>query len=54
MGQNVIDLCSIILELIGTISEAQFALRNEGASFWESEPSNGLGSWSSALDLEEP
>jgi len=33
MGQNVIDLCSIVLELIGMISEDQFALKDEGAKF---------------------
>ena len=33
MGQNVIDLCSIILELIGTILEVQFALKDEGVKF---------------------
>ena len=33
MGQNVIDLCSIVLELIRTISEVQFALKDEGAKF---------------------
>src|SRR5882724_1663973 len=33
MGQNIIDLCSIVLELIRTISEVQFALKDEGAKF---------------------
>jgi len=33
MGQNIIDLCSIVLELIGMISEVQFALKDEGAKF---------------------
>ena len=33
MGQNVIDLCSIVLELIGTILKVQFALKDEGAKF---------------------
>jgi len=36
MGQNVIDLCSIVLELIRMISEVQFALialKDEGAKF---------------------
>jgi len=51
MGQNIIDLCSIVLELIRTISEVQFALKDEGAKFLESEPLNGSGSQSVALDL---
>ena len=33
MGQNIIDLCSIVLELLGTILEVQFALKDEGAKF---------------------
>jgi len=32
-GQNVIGLCSVILELIGMILEVQFALKDEGAKF---------------------
>ena len=41
MGQNVIDLCSIVLELIGTISEVQFALKDKGAKF----PGVGTVKW---------
>ena len=47
MGQNVIDLCSIILELIRTISEVQFALKDERAKF----PGVGTVKWIGFLKL---
>jgi len=47
MGQNIIDLCSIILELIRTISGVQFALKDEGAKF----PGVGTIEWIGFLKL---
>ena len=48
MGQNVIDLYSIILELIGTISEVQFALKDEGMEF----PRVGTVKWIGFMKLQ--
>jgi len=54
MGQNIIDLCSIVLELIRTISEVQFALKDEGAKFPGVRTIEWIGFPKLRLDLEEP
>jgi len=54
MRQNIMAFCSIVLELIGMISEVQFALKDEGAKFLGVGTIEWIGFPKLRLDLEEP